>query len=242
MRAIADTHTHTLASGHAFGTILENAAAAKAKGLRFLCVTDHTAGIPDAPQALYFRGLYKMLPEEVDGVYLLSGCEVNVLDETGALDLSQDTLKGLNWVIASMHTLCTKNMTVAECTQAWLNVAKNTDVDVMGHLGDERFAFDHERVIVECAKYNKIVEINAHSNKARPGSAENCRDIARLCAKHRVPVVISTDAHFPTAVGVLDNSIALLESIDFPEELVLNIDFKRFADVLTEKTGRVFEV
>ena len=242
MRAIADTHTHTIASGHAFGTIMENAAAAKAKGLRFLCVTDHTESIPDAPHELYFRGLFKMLPEEVNGVYLLSGCEVNVLDETGALDLSERTLEGLNWVIASMHTLSTKEMTVDECTQAWLNIAQNPNVDVMGHLGDERFPFDHERVIAACAKYNKIVEINAHSPKTRPGSVENCRVIARLCAKHRVPVVLSTDAHFPTAVGVLDVSIRLVEEINFPQELILNIDEKRFAKVLTEKTGRVFEV
>lgn len=42
MKIIAVTHVHTIASEHAFSTVLENYAAAKKKGLRFLAFTDHT--------------------------------------------------------------------------------------------------------------------------------------------------------------------------------------------------------
>ena len=48
MKIIADTHVHTIASEHAFSTVLENHAAAKKKGLRFLAVTDHTGKMPGA--------------------------------------------------------------------------------------------------------------------------------------------------------------------------------------------------
>ena len=49
MTVKVDTHTHTLASTHAFGTILENTAAAKEMGLEMICMTDHTPALPDAP-------------------------------------------------------------------------------------------------------------------------------------------------------------------------------------------------
>ena len=42
MKIIADTHTHTLMSTHAYSTIIENIAEAKKKGLKFIAITDHT--------------------------------------------------------------------------------------------------------------------------------------------------------------------------------------------------------
>ena len=39
IRLIADLHTHTLASGHAYGTIRENAQAAAERDLRILGIT-----------------------------------------------------------------------------------------------------------------------------------------------------------------------------------------------------------
>ena len=87
-------------------------------------------------------------------------------------------------------------MTVEQSTKMWLNVAQNPHVDVIGHCGDENYRFDYERVIPEFAKYGKIVEINAASYRSRPSSINNCVEIARLCAKYGVPLVLSSDAHF----------------------------------------------
>ncbi len=49
MKIVIDTHTHTIASGHAYSTVLENALAAKNKGLELLCITDHAPEMPGAP-------------------------------------------------------------------------------------------------------------------------------------------------------------------------------------------------
>lgn len=48
MDIVVDSHTHTIASGHAYSTILENALAAKNKGLKLLCTTDHAPEMPGA--------------------------------------------------------------------------------------------------------------------------------------------------------------------------------------------------
>ncbi len=240
MRFIADTHTHTLASGHAHSTVMENASAAKARGLGFLAVTDHACAIPGAPTELYFSSLPNTLPSAYGGIHLLTGCEANVIDDLGALDLSECILKKLDWVIASMHTLVLEPMDRERHTKAWLGVVENPEVDVLGHTGDGRYAFDYERVVKACAQNGKIVEINAHSFLARPGSHDNCRAIARCCARHGVRVVVSSDAHFAGSIGAFEQSVAMLEEIGFPEELVLNADLNRFKSYLKQKTGRDF--
>jgi putative hydrolase len=242
MNIIADTHTHTISSGHAHSTVMENAAEAARMGHKFLVISDHAPLIPGAPTELYFRALKNVLPEQVLGVHLIFGCEVNVLDDAGSLDLPQEVLDGLDLVIASMHTLTFSPSDTQTHTRAWLAIAANPSVDIIGHCGDGRFAFDHEPVIRAFREHGKVVEINAHSFRVRQGSFENCREIARLMKKYEVPAVVSSDAHFAPYVGKVDASLDALGDAGFPEELVLNADAERFARWVSEKSGRAFDL
>ncbi len=242
MNIICDTHTHTISSGHAHSTVLENAAEAARMGHKFMVISDHAPMIPGAPTELYFRSMKHVLPEQALGVYLIMGCEVNVLDESGTLDLPSEILDRLDLVIASMHTLTFPPSDVETHTRAWLAVAKNPSVDIIGHPGDGRYAFDHEPVVRAFKEHGKVVEINAHSFKVRKGSDANCRAIARLLKRYEVPVVVSTDAHFAPFVGKVETSLQVLRDVDFPEELVLNADAKRFARWVSQKSGRSFDL
>jgi len=242
MNIIADTHTHTIPSGHAHSTVLENAAEAARMGHKFLVISDHAPAIPGAPSELYFRALRNVLPEAALGVYLIFGCEVNVLDGSGALDLPPDILDKLDLVIASMHTPTFPPADAETHTRAWLAVAANPSVDVIGHCGDSRYPFDYEAAVRAFREHGKVVEINAHSFRVRKGSHENCRAIARLLKQYEVPVVVSSDAHFAPYVGKVDASLDVLRDVDFPEELVLNADAARFARWISQKSGRAFEL
>ena len=233
---IADTHTHTMASGHAYSMIWDNVRAAARKCLEFLCVTDHGPAMRGAPEEDYFRKLLSV-PDVLDGVKVLKGAEVNILDFDGSLDLYPKLLERLDWVIASYHSLRAPG-TLADHTRGWLAIAENPHVDVIGHPGDGRYIFDTEKVIKKFKECGKIVEINSGSFKVRPGSAFNCREIARCCARYEVPVVVSSDAHTFADVGNVSASLKLLEEIGFPEKLILNTDRERFLAVVREKTGR----
>lgn len=241
MRIFIDTHTHTLATDHAYSTLAENVAAAKAKGLAAIAMTEHSPSMPGAPSFLHFVSV-GILPEEIDGIRIIRGIEVNIMDYDGKLDFIDRRLKRLEWVIASMHSTNLESSTMANHTKAWLAVAKNPLVDVIGHCGDSRYAFDYEAVLPAFKAGNKIVEINAHSFNARPGSRENCTRIAKLCAKLGIPVVASSDAHHSSGIGNVSKSLELLESIGFPEELVLNADKERFFTALDEIKRRRAEL
>ncbi|MBE7024753.1 MAG: PHP domain-containing protein [Ruminococcaceae bacterium] len=242
MKIIADTHTHTIMSGHAHSTLLENIRAAKSRDLSFLCVTDHTGIMPCAPDNTYFSCMRATLPDIYEGVYLLRGCEANILDETGRLDVPEGVLQKLEWVIASIHGILTKPMDEIRHTQLWCRIAENPHVDVIGHCGEEAFRFDYEEGIRAFAAHKKIVEINAYSFRSRPTSRKNCMEIARLCQKHGVPLVISSDAHFAGGVGDVQTAIDHLQEAGIEERSILNVNTNRFAQYVSAMTGRTFNV
>lgn len=237
MEIVADTHTHTVACDHALSTLEENIASAREKGLRMLAVTEHTPDLPGAPERKFFLDLLER-PRFWGDLMLLKGAECNITDFAGTLDLDEDLLEKLDWVIASMHIPCLEPGSRAQHTKAWLAVAENPRVDVMGHMGDGRYEFDHDRVLRAVKERGKIVEINAHSLFARPGSVKNCPEIALLCKKYRIPVVVSSDAHKASSVGRVGASLDLLEQLAFPKELILNLDYDRFLEAARKASGR----
>ena len=233
----ADMHTHTVASAHAFSTINEMITFAKKQDLEMIAITEHGVGMLDSPHPWYFNSVISSIPPKVDGVLFVPGVEANIMDYEGTLDMPAETLKKLRWVIASYHDDCAKPGTVEEHTKSYLEIAKNPFVDVIGHCGTDEFRFDYERCIKEFKKHNKIVEINNHSSEARRGSEKNCREIALLCKKYEVPVILSSDAHSCYNVGIVSLASALLESIDFPRELILNLSCDRIIEHIKTKKG-----
>ena len=234
---IADTHTHTLSCDHAFSTLSDNAAAAAQKGLKIIAYTEHTQALPGAPSYLHFRAL-GLLPRYLHGVMILRGAEVNITDYRGKLDLSDDILDKLEFVVASLHPPVIDPCTVEEGTRTWMAIANNPLVDVIGHCGAARYPFEHRPVIQEFARTGKIVEINNNSLTERAGSQDNCRAIAALCAEYGVPVVLCSDAHFAGSIGRVTGAAAILEEIGFPEELILNTDYDRFLAVARKLSGK----
>ena len=105
MKIAIDTHSHTIASGHAYCTIREMAAAAAKKGLSGLAITEHAPTMPGTCHAFYFSNL-KVLPRQMSGVEMLFGVELNILDSNGNIDLSEALLKEMDLVIASLHLPC----------------------------------------------------------------------------------------------------------------------------------------
>ena len=238
MKLIADTHCHTVASTHAYSTILENVAAAKKKGLKYIAVTDHTGVMPGAPGCWYFQNL-SVVPREIDGVKILKGIESNVLGPSGRIDIPEFNERGgLDWVIASIHEIAWAGAkTLENCTQAWLNVAKNPVVNVIGHSGLVNFKYDYEQVIPIFKENHKLIEINASSCVIRRGCYDNCKKIAEICKKCEAPVIVNSDCHFAADVGRFDPAIKLLEEINFPENLIINSNIDSFESYLKNYTG-----
>lgn len=236
MQIIADTHTHTIASTHAFSTAQEMIKSASEKGLYAIVLTDHGYNMPGSPkEGEWFFECLGAIPAYMYGVRVLKGVEANVSDYFGGLDIPEDTLKKLEWVVASMHTLTIEGeATIESCTNAWLSIAENPYVNVIGHSGTPCFKYDYERVIPVFGKNGKLVEINNNTFKNRKSSAKNCVEIAKICKKTNTRIIVNSDAHFSTAVGELDDAIKMLKDIDFSKSLIVNSSVENFKAYLKE--------
>lgn len=234
MTVIADLHTHTLASDHAYSTLAENIKAAKEAGLKAIAITDHTQGLKDAPLLAHFENL-KTLPESFDGVRIIKGAETNIMDFNGEIDLPVKHLKKMEIVIASFHRDARQPSNIEDHTNAYKKVAENPYVDIIGHSGNPNFPYDYEEVIPIFAKMGKVVEINESSPTSRPNSEENCRQILSLCKKHEVRICINSDAHFCSAIGHYDNSLEMIREMNYPDELIINTDLNRLSKYLQNR-------
>jgi len=143
MKIIADLHTHTIASGHAYSTLKENIEQALLTDLEYLGVSDHTPGMPNTTCEGYFHNL-KVLRKNINGMRILKGAEANILDAQGRIDLPTETLSRLDYVIASLHDLVVENMGVAANTQAVVQAMKNPYVKIIGHPDDSYFPLDYK--------------------------------------------------------------------------------------------------
>ena len=104
MEIIADLHTHTIASTHAYSTITEMVQAASAKNLYAIAITDHGRQMPGSPREFYFETMGTFVPKELFGVRVLKGMEANILDYDGNIDCDDFLADKLDWIVASMHT------------------------------------------------------------------------------------------------------------------------------------------
>lgn len=233
MNIIADLHTHTIASTHAYSTINEMTTQAAALGYRALAMTDHGLGMPDSPHKWYFSNL-KSLPDVINGNFLLlKGVEANATSIDGSIDMDDSTLKKLDWVIVSLHSSCIDYMDEHDATQLWLNIAENPLVDMIGHSEQRQYKYNYDLVTQKFAKFNKVVELNANSKISRPGGEENMRQLALACKKNGTKVAINSDAHSVYTLGNTEHIVAMLKEMDFPEELVINTDLNRLINHLT---------
>ncbi|KII76359.1 phosphatase [Vibrio renipiscarius] len=233
MQIVVDTHTHTLASGHAYSTLLENAAAAQRKGLKILCTTDHAPTMPGAPHYWFFNN-QRIIPRFLNDVGIIRGVEANTLNTQGDIDIHPQTEQLLDWVITSFHEPVFAPASEADHTEALLNVIKSGRVDALGHLGNPNFGFDIEAVLTCAKEHNVAIEINNSSllGHSRAGSIECCDAIARIGKEIGVYFTTGSDAHFCADIARLDLAAALLEKYQIDEEKIITSSTQRFLNFL----------
>jgi DNA polymerase (family 10) len=225
-----ELHCHSTWSSDGKGSIEEMATTAKARGYRYLCVTDHSH---------YLRGgrleAQRKEIEEVGarlkGFRLLQGVEVNIRAD-GTLDLEDDVLAGLDWVVASLHTAFDRDP-----TERILAAIDNPHVDCIGHLTGRRLlkrdgaSVDVERVVARAVETGTALELNSQPDRL------DLRDThARLAGEAGVLVPVTTDAHSKGALAYAELGIAQARRAWLTKEQVLNTRPWREIERWTKRT------
>ena len=242
MKYLSDLHTHSIVSGHAYSTLLENINYCAEKGIKILGTSEHAPTMPGAPHYWYF-GNMKVVPRVVNGVTILRGCEANILDIDGSLDMTDESSRNLDYMIASFHEPVFKPKSKEENTAAILNVMDKYDkVEILGHLGNPNYELDYEAIVKKAKEKNIMIEINNSSllGSSRVGSDVNCKKVALLCREIGTKVILTSDSHINTCIGVFNKGIELLEEIQMPKELVMNDPEKLIAHLKSK--GRLSDL
>ncbi len=208
-----------------------------------------------------------IVPRRWMGVHVLRSAEADIIDLKGHLfghemtfsprktgdvwriprSLEEQALLHSDYVIASVHGRdFTKHATSAQITAMYVGALEHEKVLMLGHLGRTGLSYEVAPIIRACAETHKLIEINEHSfHFGAPGSERllatksRCRELAEACAEAGVSVAVNTDAHISCEVGQVPNALALLEGIDFPQELIATTDAESFLAAVERGVGPV---
>lgn len=204
-----DLHAHTTATdGHA--GLEAMAAAARAHGLEYLAITEHSRRLTMAhgldARRLREQGMdIDRLNAKLKGITLLKGIEVDILDD-GSLDLPDTALAELDLVVAAVHSRF--NLSREAQTRRILKVLAHPLVSILAHpsgrLIDQRDPYDVDmpHVIRAARQRGCFLELNAH-----PERLDLLDTHCRLAKEEGVLVAISSDAHSEADFDNLDYGI-----------------------------------
>jgi DNA polymerase (family X) len=205
-----DLHMHTVASDGR-NTVEEMAKAAIERGYEYIAITDHSAshGFGNNVTADDLWRQVERVREinaQLDGFELLIGTESNInLD--GSPDYPDDLLAELDWVIASVHT--SFGMSEAEMTARMVAAIEHPLIDAIGHPTGRKietrppYAVDVERLIEAALATGTMLEINS------AGDRRDLNDVyARAAAEAGVPILVNSDAHGVSTLGIVRWGIA----------------------------------
>jgi DNA polymerase (family 10) len=197
-----DLHTHSHWSADGKSTLEEMLEAAVACGYEYYAVTDHSHYLREGrlqEQLEEIERLRARFPE----LLILAGVEANIR-ASGEVDVPEEDLKLLDWVVASVH-----HAPESRPTERVLEAMANPYVDCIGHLTGRRIGrrpprdVDVERVIEGALATGTFLEINGQPDRL------DLRDVHARAAKDAgLKLVVSSDAHQVRAQAYLELAVA----------------------------------
>ena len=136
----------------------------------------------------------------------------------GELDVADEVLEQLDWVVASLHTSFDKDP-----TERVLQAIENPHVDCIGHLTSRRInvrnpsTIDVEKVVEGAVATGTLLEINSQPDRLDLRDAH-----ARLAGEAGVSSSISSDAHSTKALRYVELGIAQARRAWLTKEQILN--------------------
>ena len=236
MDFLFDLHTHTIASEHAYSTLKENIEEAYQKGLKAYGFSDHAPNVKGAPTELYFIN-FKVIPRKYKDMRVYAGVEANIIDYEGNIDIGGKVYERVDYIIASMHTMCIKPGSLDENMRGYIGAMSNEYIKVIGHPDDGRYPMDHDELAKEAQKKGIVLELNNSSlnpKSARLHGRENAIKMLEAARKYGTYIICNTDSHYADDVGDFRNCATLLTEMDFPKELILNDSIDNIRMVLNK--------
>ncbi len=219
-----DLHVHSKWSdgSHTFEQLVE---AAKERGYSYIALTDHSKGLGIAhgltgERLLEQKKEIAAINKKLKGFRVLHGVEVDIRSD-GTLDFSDDLLKELDIVVASIHSGF--RQPEKQLTYRMASAMKNPYVSIIAHptgrLIGERDAYDvdMDEMLRVAKQTGTAIEINAY-----PLRLDLNDTYARRAKEMGIPIVISTDTHVTNQFDYMEYGISIARRGWLEKDDVLN--------------------
>jgi DNA polymerase (family X) len=197
-----DLHTHTHWSADGKNTLEEMVAAALARGYEYYAVTDHSHYLREGRLAQQLEEIEAMRAK-YPKLRILAGVEANIRSN-GEVDVPEDELAALDWVVASVH-----NAPHNRPTERVLEAMDNPYVDCIGHLTGRRIGtrgprdVDVARVIEKALEVGCFLEINGQPDRL------DLQDVhARAAKEAGLKLIVSSDGHEVRSQAYVELAVA----------------------------------
>lgn len=192
-----DLHVHTDRSGDARDPLPAMVAAAAARGLSYLAITDHAEDLVlngvSRDELLRQRDEIEALRPAHPGLRILHGVELNIGPE-GGLDYDDAFRRSFDWVLAGVHSHFDLDRT--RQTDRLLRAIEDPSVHCIAHLTGRMLGkrpgieLDLDAVLDALARTGTALEINAS-----PARLDASAEVLWQARGRDVALVLSTDAH-----------------------------------------------
>jgi histidinol phosphatase-like PHP family hydrolase len=208
-------------------TIAEMAAAASARGLRYIAITDHTKGLKIAngldeerlaEQAVEIAAVNEKFKSAGVKFTVLRSAEVNLSLE-GDGDMDSTALAKLELVLGCFHSALRRT---EHQTERYIAALRNPDIHILGHpqtrMWNRRVGLqcDWSRVFAEAARLDKAVEIDGD-----PARQDLRVSLLKLAKKEGCRISMGTDAHHPDELANAELSLAAALAAKIPPERIV---------------------
>jgi putative hydrolase len=233
-----DLHIHSQYSGHAYGSFYDIVDEARRKKMKMIAITDHGPAMKGSATFMHF-GMGFRAPKYKD-IKVLWGCESNILNANGDIDLDSELQKKLDILLIGLHHNCGyEDLGLKGNTAAVIKAISNPNVDIFTHPTNPQYEYDYEKVFQAALDNDVMLELNLSylaknmSDEKRKTLLKKMIDMARKAGKK---VIVNSDAHFLHEIG--DDSIlkkywkvlGLTDDIiinNYPDELMKFLEKKK---------------
>lgn len=241
---IADMHTHTTFSGHAYSSIKENIEIAKKRGRKYLAITDHFYGdgteIAKKNEVCRIQYMEERINKLEKDITIIGSAEFNINQEIQYWD----KLKKMKWRPIGFHSwfIDIPNTTLDDLYNKFIDSIDKHNCFV--HIERELHKVEQgkykesyydknllpsdikywlEAICIEAKKRDIFLEVNESSIITNDGnSAKRLKYWLKFAKQNGNKISLGSDAHYYLEVGKFTNVLKYLNEVDYPKDLILN--------------------
>ena len=236
---LADLHTHTIFSRHAYSTAYENIIAAKNVGLKYVALTDHFFGdgsiLENRNELTRLKFAEKDINKCALGTCVIGGVELNL----GQKIEKPERIKNLSWCISGLHDFFVSLEELSlidvfnffrEATcycKGFAHIERELEKIANKRYSDSPLDLEIKKflknLVILAKEENIYLEVNENSiTKSDTGNYERMEYLIELAKDNGNEIYLGTDSHFAGNIDNFTNALKLINKIGYPKSLIIN--------------------